>query len=467
MTESKRIYKELKQDVVTCTLAPGLSISEQEMCDRYRASRTPVREACRKLCEESLMQLVPFRGYNIIYNQWFRDENLQNGLQYGSGPGLGIAAMDNGPDAAATYGLANVNKRHDYFTACLPWTQKGGVAVTLPLGTAATVKTSASQLFTGAQNPLTMIQSSGAAVASGQYAGFNTSLPAMSTGTSATGGAFSTVQTIYPSNLFADLSTATAATINAIRLAFQTQKLLERDARGGTRYTEIIRSHFGVLSPDMRLQRPEYLGGGKTPINIAPVPQTTATGLTGGTSPLGTLSAVGTAVGHGHGFRQSFTEHGYVHGFVAVRADMIYQQGIRRHWKRLTRFDFFFPVFQSLGEKAVFNYEIYSDGSANDAVAFGFQENWAEYRYAPSYCTGFFRSTTSSPLDFWHLAEKFTVLPTLSSTFMKDSTQTQITRDIALGAAGLNQQFLADFFFDMRVARPMPMYSVPGLVDHF
>lgn len=273
---------------------------------------------------------------------------------------------------------------------------------------------------------------------------------------------------LYPSNLYADLSTATAATINQLRQAFQIQKLLERDARGGTRYTEIIRSHFGVISPDMRLQRPEYLGGGKTPVTIAPVPQTAATGTTGSTTPLGQLAAAGVVHMKGHGFRQSFTEHGHVIGLFTIRADKAYQQGLRRMWKRSTRYDFYFPVFQALGEQPVFNYEIFADGSGNDNNTFGFQERWGEYRWMRSFTSGFFRSTSATPLDAWHLGTKFAALPTLNNAFIADDTVLQVARAVALGNPGsFNQQFLCDFFFDEKCARPMPMYSVPGMIDHF
>ena len=196
------------------------------------------------------------------------------------------------------------------------------------------------------------------------------------------------VVTSGASGLFADLSTATAATINQLRQSFQIQKLLERDARGGTRYTEIIRAHFGVVSPDARLQRPEYLGGGSSPITINPIAQTSGSGASGTTAPLGTLSAMGTALAGGHGFTQSFTEHGYIIGLVNVRADLTYQQGLRKLWSRGTRYDFYFPAFAMLGEQAILNKEIYCDGSANDSLVFGYQERWAEYRYFPSQVTG-------------------------------------------------------------------------------
>ena len=241
--------------------------------------------------------------------------------------------------------------------------------------------------------------------------------------------------------------------------------MLERDARGGTRYTEIIRSHFGVISPDARLQRPEYLGGGSTPIIINPVAQTSGTGLTGGTSPLGNLAGVGTALASNHGFTQSFTEHGVIIGMVSIRADLNYQQGLRRMWNRKTRYDFYFPVFAHLGEQEVLNKEIYATGTATDDQVFGYQERWAEYRYHPSQITGYFRSTAPTTLDAWHLAQKFTALPTLSDTFIED--RPPVDRVVAIGASANGKQFIFDSFFQIRTARPMPLYSVPGLIDHF
>lgn len=381
------------------------------------------------------------RAYNLIYNEWFRDENLQNSV---------VVDKGDGPDTVSNYTILRRGKRKDYFTAALPWTQKGS-PVTLPLGTSAPIVSNGQQITLSEYGGSSYVNA-GMTASSGNLQLYPNS---------GNGGTMFGSQT----GLYADLSAATAATVNQLRQSFQIQKLLERDARGGTRYTEIIRSHFGVISPDARLQRPEYLGGGTTPITINPIAQTSGTNASGTSTPLGNLAAMGTGLAHGHGFTQSFVEHGVIIGLVNVRADLTYQQGLRKMWSRSTRYDFYFPAFAMLGEQAILNKEIYIDGSSADSNVFGYQERWAEYRYNPSQISGLFKSTSAGTIDGWHLAQKFTSLPTLNSTFIQENPP--VSRIVAVGSSANGQQFLCDTFFNIRAARPMPLYSVPGLIDHF
>jgi hypothetical protein len=373
------------------------------------------------------------RAYNLIWNEWFRDENLQDSV---------VVDKGDGPDTATDYVLLKRGKRHDYFTSCLPWPQKGD-AVTLPLGSSAPIAWAG----TNVTDLMEIDNASGASIG----------LKTIHGSTYLTGDGLNGAYNYEP--LYADLTAATAATINQLREAFQIQRLYERDARGGTRYTEILQSHFGVTSPDARLQRPEYLGGGKTGLNMQPIPQTSSTDAT---SPQGNLSAMATVGVQNHGFTKSFVEHGVLIGLACVFADLTYQQGINRMWSRRDRWDFYWPALAHIGEQPVLNQEIYYQNTADDSAVFGYQERYAEYRYKPSQVTGKMRSNATGTLDAWHMAQDFASLPALNASFIEENPP--VDRVVAVPT---EPDLIFDWYFDLKTTRPMPVYSVPGLIDHF
>lgn len=393
-----------------------------------------------KSMDNDMVNAMPFRSYNLIFKEWFRDQDLTDSP---------VVDTDDGPDAIADYVLRKRSKRHDYFTACRPWLQKNDDgAVTLPLGTVAPV------ISAGTGIPLFDIGVETGHPLEAADGSSNTHARWPTAGGQVGGDDASWNTT----SLTADLTSATAATINQLREAFQVQKLYERDARGGTRYTEIVRSHFGVVSSDQRLNRPEFCGSTSTQINVVPVPNMATIA-----EPTGVLAAYGIGVGTGRAFTKSFTEHGYLIGLCATRADLSYQQGLDRIWSRQSRVDHYWPAFAHLGEQSILNKEIFYNDDANDNLVFGYQERYAEYRHKQSKITGIMRSDAAGTLNAWHGSIDFSVLPSLNDAFIQEDA-TPIERMLATPG---ESHYVANFWFDCRHVRPMPTYSVPGMADHF
>lgn len=409
---------------------------------------------------------MPFRAYAMICDEWFRDENLVDPLYIPKGDAVtaGVNTRTNPSDYAAGGQPFVAAKFHDYFTSALPSPQKGpdvGIGLTGDL-----------QVY-GDGNPLHFFDGS-KTPASGDYI-FHFNSQGSAAGATVTAdqndransaGYVLTKEMVglnptFTSGLTATLSNATSVTINALRMAFQMQKLYEKDARGGTRYIEILKSHFGVTSPDSRMQRPEYLGGSRVPININQVVQTSETGS--GT-PQGNTAAYSVTTDSHKDFTKSFVEHGFVIGVCVARYTHSYQQGIERFWSRKSRFDYYWPVFANIGEQAILNKEIYAQGTAVDDEVFGYQEAWADYRYKPSRVSGEMRSAAAQSLDVWHLADEYTALPSLSAGWIQEN-KTTVDRVLAVSEQNANQLF-CDIYIENYTTRPMPVYSIPGLVDH-
>lgn len=418
---------------------------------------------------------LPFRAYALIINEWFRDQNLQDPLVVPTDDST-VAGVNSGTfvtDVAKGGKPFIAAKYHDYFTSALPAPQKGP-DVAIPVAQAASypVYPLAQSVSPSGADSLKWQKRDGSKFTynSSKYGVFGVSFD-FSDGASVSDSTMlqqlqtgpNSVSDVIPANLWAVADgNAAAATINQLRLAFQIQKFYERQARGGSRYTEVVRSFFGVTSPDARLQRPEYLGGNRVPININQIVQQSGTESSG--TPQGTVVGQSLTTDKHSDFTKSFTEHGLIIGVMVVRYDHTYQQGLNRLWSRKDKFDFYWPVFANIGEQAIKNKEIFAQGTDKDNEVFGYQEAWAEYRYKPNMVTGEMRSAYAQSLDVWHLADDYSTLPSLSDSWIRED-KANIDRVLAVTSA-VSNQFFADIYVKNYCTRPMPMYSVPGLIDH-
>lgn len=413
----------------------------------------PVCSNDTKVSDTDLLQVnaLPFRGYALIWNEFFRDQNLQDPVPIPLGDNGGI--VDNTDilynRIVCGSGILKACKYHDFFTSCLPSPQKGP-DVSIPLSGLA-------QVVTGAETPLgANAPMSFTNVSTGNKVG------GLNLANGASNLSIGNPGNLAPNNLYASLGSASLGTINELRLAFQMQRIYEKDARGGTRYTEILKNHFGVTSPDARLQRPEYLGGSRIPININQVVQTSSTSNT----PQGNTAAYSVTADVHSDFTKSFVEHGFIFGLCVARYDHTYQQGLERFWSRTDRFDYYWPSLANIGEQPVKRKEIYCTGlEDNDERVFGYQEAWADYRYKPSRVAGEMRSRVPNTLDVWHLADNYNGAPFLSAEWIEED-ETNLNRALAVSDSVSNQLW-ADIFVKNTSVRPMPIYSIPGLIDHY
>lgn len=394
------------------------------------------------------VQVLPMRAYNMIWNKWFRDQNLQDSVEENT--------TSDGPDDPDDYVLLRRNKFHDYFTSALPWPQKFE-SPEIPLSGLAPVQGLGLQAA-GVGGPAgAFLETGGGTPTYGNPQTINAA------GTLPVGlviGVDGLPVTGEP-QIFADLSQIDGITIGDFRQAMLLQELLERDARGGTRYIEVIKNHFGVNSPDARLQRPEYIGGGSTPLMITPIAQTAPT--TG--APLGALGAAGSAAGSHHA-SYAATEHGYIIGLLSIRTELSYQQGTHRMWFKEDRYDFYWPTLAGLSEQEIRQGELFRTANTTlDFATFGYQERWQEYRTRYSEVCGIMRSYATGTLDAWHLAQEFSPAPALNSGFIEDDPP--MDRVLAAGSLAVGQQYLADILYKRTAIRPIPTYGIPASLTHF